>query len=161
MKKGLLILLCTLLLFILTCQDENDPIETNLLELLKGKVYHKDTANGSRYVHFDLSFLGEDSILGEQYEGWSYYEKHNEDPDEQGCFLDSSISSQMYGLYLTWYTDTIINNPIEFKLEGIYDQYWIVTKDDNGTISITAKWGGVDGGYTEMNLEEFIGLDCM
>ena len=31
----------------------------NLIEFLKGKVYRKDIPNGVRYVHFDLSYLGE------------------------------------------------------------------------------------------------------
>ena len=63
---------------------------------------------------------------------------------------------------MQWYTDTIINNPQQFKLDGIYNQTWIVTKNNNDMISI--KYGGdpdIDDDYTEMSLEEFIELDCM
>ncbi|HIF84494.1 MAG TPA: hypothetical protein EYQ79_03350 [Flavobacteriaceae bacterium] len=71
--------------------EEEDVIEQNLLEFLKGKVYHKDTPEGKRYVEFDLSFLLEEDTAidgrGKQYEGWIYYEKHNDDIEEKGCFF--------------------------------------------------------------------------
>ena len=159
MKK--LLLLCALLIFACSSEDSNDEIEINLIELIKGKVYHKEIPNGVRYVHFDLSFLGED-LISERYEGWTYYEKHNNDPNQLGCFLDYSISSSDFGLYLQWYTDTIINNPQQFKLDGIYNQTWIVTKDNNDNISIeTGGAPDIDDDYTEMSLEEFMELDCM
>ena len=160
MKKLILLLLFIPLVF--SCETDNDDVEMNLLELLKGKVYQKDIPNGKRFVHFDLTYLGEDPIIGENYEGWTYYEKLNLDSDELGCFLTYSISSSDFGLYLQWYTDTIINNPQQFKLDGIYNQTWIVTKNNNDMISI--KYGGdpdIDDDYTEMSLEEFIELDCM
>ena len=159
MKK--LLLLCALFIFACSSEDSNDEIEINLIELIKGKVYHKEIPNGVRYVHFDLSFLGED-LISERYEGWTYYEKHNNDPNQLGCFLDYSISSSDFGLYLQWYTDTIINNPEQFKLDGIYNQTWIVTKDNNDNISIeTGGAPDIDDDYTEMSLEEFMELDCM
>ncbi len=103
--------------------EEEDVIEQNLLEFLKGKVYHKDTPEGKRYVEFDLSFLLEEDTAidgrGKQYEGWIYYEKHNDDIEEKGCFLLSSVSSPSFGLYQMWYTDTIIDNTTQFKLDGI------------------------------------------
>ena len=157
--KKLLILIIPL---VFSCEMDNDDVEINLLELLKGKVYQKDIPNGKRFVHFDLTYLGEDPIIGENYEGWTYYEKLNLDSDELGCFLTYNISSSDFGLYLQWYTDTIINNPQQFKLDGIYNQTWIVTKNNNDMISI--KYGGdpdIDDDYTEMSLEEFIELDCM
>ena len=157
MKK--LLLLSALLTFTCSSGDSSDVSNLNLIEFLKGKVYQKETPNGVRYVHFDLSFLGEDTI-SERYEGWTYYEKHNYDPNQLGCFLDYSISSSDYGLYLQWYTDTIINNPTQFKLEGIYGQSWIVTKDDADMIGIESNGWEVDTGYTEMSLEDFIALDC-
>ena len=63
---------------------------------------------------------------------------------------------------MRWYTDTIINNPQQFKLDGIYNQTWIVTKDDNDIISIkTGGDGSIDDGYTEISSEEFMQLDCL
>ena len=159
MKK--LILISAILIF--ACSSDDATFEDNnlnLIEFLKGKVYHKETPNGVRYVHFDLSFLGEHTI-SERYEGWRYYEKHNDDPNQLGCFLDYGISSSDYGLYLQWYTDTIINNPTQFKLEGIYGQSWIVTKDDADMIGIESNGWNIDTGYTEMSLEDFIALDCI
>ena len=158
MKK--LLLLSALLIFTCSSGDSSDVSNLNLIEFLKGKVYQKETPNGVRYVYFDLSFLGEDTI-SERYEGWIYYEKYNDDPNQLGCFLDYGISSSDYGLYLQWYTDTIINNPTQFKLEGIYGQSWIVTKDDADMIGIESNGWDVDTGYTEMSLEDFIALDCI
>lgn len=158
MKK--LLLLSALLTFTCSSGDSSDVSNLNLIEFLKGKVYHKETPNGVRYVHFDLSFLGEDTI-SERYEGWIYYEKYNDDPNQLGCFLDYGISSSDYGLYLQWYTDTIINNPTQFKLEGIYGQSWIVTKDDADMIGINSNGSNIDNGYTEMSLEDFMALDCI
>ena len=158
MKK--LLLLSALLTFTCSSGDSSDVSNLNLIEFLKGKVYQKETPNGVRYVHFDLSFLGEDTI-SERYEGWTYYEKHNDDPNQLGCFLDYGISSSDYGLYLQWYTDTIINNPTQFKLEGIYGQSWIVTKDDADMIGINSNGSDIDNGYTEMSLEDFMALDCI
>ena len=158
MKK--LLLLSALLTFTCSSGDSSDVSNLNLIEFLKGKVYQKETPNGVRYVHFDLSFLGEDTI-SERYEGWTYYEKHNDDPNQLGCFLDYGISSSDYGLYLQWYTDTIINNPTQFKLEGIYGQSWIVTKDDADMIGINSNGSNIDNGYTEMSLEDFMALDCI
>ena len=158
MKK--LLLLSALLTFTCSSGDSSDVSNLNLIEFLKGKVYQKETPNGVRYVHFDLSFLGEDTI-SERYEGWTYYEKYNYDPNQLGCFLDYGISSSDYGLYLQWYTDTIINNPTQFKLEGIYGQSWIVTKDDADMIGINSNGSNIDNGYTEMSLEDFMALDCI
>jgi|TARA_B110000971_G_scaffold246_1_gene257 hypothetical protein len=158
MKK--LLLLSALLTFTCSSGDSSDVSNLNLIEFLKGKVYQKETPNGVRYVHFDLSFLGEDTI-SERYEGWIYYEKYNDDPNQLGCFLDYGISSSDYGLYLQWYTDTIINNPTQFKLEGIYGQSWIVTKDDADMIGINSNGSNIDNGYTEMSLEDFMALDCI
>ena len=73
--------------------------------------------------------------------------------------MTESISSSDYGLYLQWYTDTIINTPDQFKLDGIYSQTWIVTKDENDMISIDYNYSfDVDNGYTEISLEEFRGI---
>ncbi len=159
MKK--LLLLSTLLIFSCSNSDNNGNLEVNLLEFLKGKVYKKDISGGARYVYFDLSYLGEDTI-GNQYEGWTCFEKYNDSNQDLECFLTESISSSDYGLYLQWYTDTIINTPNQFKLDGIYNQTWIVTKDENNMISIEYNYNfDVDNGYTEMSLEAFMALNCM
>ena len=159
MKK--LLLLSTLLILSCSNSDNNDNLEVNLLEFLKGKVYQKEISGGARYVYFDLSYLGEDTI-GNQYEGWTCFEKYNDSNQDLECFLTESISSSDYGLYLQWYTDTIINNPDQFKLDGIYNQTWTVTKDENNLISIDYNYSfDVDNGYTEMSLEEFLALNCM
>ena len=158
MRKSLILLLLISLFFSCEVENENRLIEPNLIELLRGKVFHKDIPDGTIYIHFDLSYLGGNSI-NEQYEGWKYYKKQNDDPNEQGCFLDYSISSLAYGLYLKWDSDTIINNPLQFKLDGIYGQTWIVTKNSDDTISIFNF--NIDDGYTEVTIEEFIELDCL
>ena len=159
MKK--LLLLSTLLIFSCSNSDNNDNLEVNLLEFLKGKVYQKEISGGARYVYFDLSYLGENDI-GNQYERWTCYEKYNDSNESLDCFLTESISSIDYGLYLQWYTDTIINTPEQFKLDGIYNQTWIITKDENDIISIEHNYSfDVDNGYTEMSLEEFTALNCL
>lgn len=159
MKK--LLLLSTLLIFSCSSDDDSHNSEVNLLEFLKGKVYQKEIQGGARYVYFDLSYLGEDTI-GNQYEGWTCYEKHNSSSESLECFLTESISSSDYGLYLEWYTDTIINSPDQFKLDGIYNQTWIVTKDENNIINIDYNYSSdIDNGYTEISLEEFMALNCM
>ena len=159
MKK--LLLLFALLIFACSSEDNTDNSEVDLLEFLKGKVYQKEIPGGVRYVYFDLSYLGEDTI-GNQYEGWTYFEKYNDLDLGLGCSLTESISSSNYGLYLQWYTDTIINTPDQFKLDGIYSQTWTVTKDENDLITIDYNYSfDVDNGYTEMSLEEFMPLNCM
>ena len=159
MKK--LILVSALLIFACSSDDNSDNSEVNLLEFLKGKVYQKEISGGARYVYLDLSYLGEDTI-GNQYEGWACFEKHNDSNLGLECFLTESISSSDLGLYLQWYTDTIINTPDQFKLDGIYSQTWIVTKDENDMISIDYNYNfNIDNGYTEMSLEEFMALNCM
>jgi hypothetical protein len=45
-------------------------------------------------------------------------------------------------------------------LDGIYNQFWIVTKDNANMIGIESIGGEADTGYTEMSLEDFIALDC-
>ena len=58
-------------------------------------------------------------------------------------------------------TDTIIDNSIQFKLDGIYGQTWIVTKYSNGEISINHNGSeNLDGGYSAMSLEDFNMLNC-
>jgi hypothetical protein len=159
MKK--ILLLSAFLIFACSSDDNTDNLEVNLLELLKGKVYQKEIPGGARYVYFDLSYLGEDTI-GNQYEGWTCFEKYNDSNQGLDCSLTESISSSSYGLYLQWYTDTIINTPNQFKLDGIYSQTWTVTKDENNLISIDYNYSfNIDNDYTEMSLEEFMALNCM
>ena len=131
----------------------------NLLEFLKGKVYRKDIPNGVRYIHFDLSYVPYtyNGDTFEQYEGWAFYEIHNDSPDEQGCFgLYPIISASAYALQL----NPAINNPTEFKFDGAFGQWWIVTKNPDNTISINHS-GSIDDGYIEVTIEEFIELDCL
>mgnify|MGYP001164217574 FL=1 len=135
----------------------------NLLEFLKGKVYRKDIANGVRYVHFDLSYLGS-QITGdfgtiEQYEGWSFYEILNDSPDEQGCFFNFQLSNSFANHWL--WIDPDNNSPTEFKFNGVFGQYWTVTKNSDDTISIAYLNDDSDDGYTELTIEEFIELDCL
>ena len=159
MKK--LLLLSVLLILACSNDDNTDNSDVNLLEFLKGKVYQKEIPGGASYVYFDLSYLGEDTI-GNQYEGWTCFEKYNDSNQGLECLLTESISSSNYGLYLQWYTDTIINTPDQFKLDGIYNQTWTVTKDENNLISIDYNYSfDVDNGYSEMSLEEFLALNCM
>ena len=70
------------ILLLFSCEKEENLIEQNLIEFLKGKVYQKDIPEGKRYVKFDLSVLQEDDTVnlelglnsrGKQYEGWVYY----------------------------------------------------------------------------------------
>ena len=132
----------------------------NLIEFLKGKVYRKDITNGVRYVHFDLSFVGEtvyDGQTVERYEGWSFYEILNDNPDEQGCFLQYPIiSASNYALNL----NPAVNSSTEFKFDAVFGQSFSVTKNSDDTISIDHS-SGLEDGYTELTIEEFISLDCL
>ena len=131
----------------------------NLLEFLKGKVYRKDITNGVRYVHFDLSYVGETVYEGqtvERYEGWSFYEILNDNPDEQGCFLTGlPVTYNNYSLVL----NPAINSPTEFSFDAVFGQSFTVTKNSDDTISIFNF--NIDDGYTEVAIEEFIELDCL
>ena len=144
--------------------------EQNLLVFLKGKVCYKNIPAGKQYVHFDLSYLNSDEYgleINKQYEGWKYFYKDNDDIEEKGCYATGEISNSNLGLRLEWYSDTIINNPKQFKLDGIYGQTFIVTKKSNTKIEIQSgsayqpieDW---DGGpeFELINLEEFNKLDC-
>ena len=62
MRKSLILLLLISLFFSCEVENENRLIEPNLIELLKGKVFHKDIPDGTIYIHFDLSYLGANSI---------------------------------------------------------------------------------------------------
>ena len=130
----------------------------NLLEFLKGKVYRKDITNGVRYVHFDLSYAPYtyDGQTVEQYEGWSFYEILNDNPDEQGCFLQYPIiSASSYALVL----NPAFNSTTEFKFDAVFGQSFTVTKNSDDTISIFNF--NIDDGYTDVTIEEFIELDCL
>ncbi|MEJ6791783.1 MAG: hypothetical protein QNK89_03345 [Lacinutrix sp.] len=134
----------------------------NLLEFLKGKVYRKDIPNGVRYVHFDLSYVGQITNEGnivEAYEGWSFYEVFNNNPDQQGCVLQLlPVTFSYYALNL----DPNINSPTQFKFNGAFGQSWVVTKNPvDDTISINSSSNGSEDGYTELTIEEFIELDCL
>ena len=166
------------ILLLLSCEKEENLVEQDLIEFLKGKVYQKDIPEGKRYVKFDLSVLQQDDTVslelglnsrGKQYEGWVYYEKHDGYVNEKGCFTgyelqlgyNGVVSASTFGLYQRWYTDTIINNSTQFKLDGIYGQTWIVTKDSNGEISINHNGSeNLDDEYSLMSLNEFNRLNC-
>ena len=150
--------------------------EQNLIVFLKGKVYYRNNPGdatydaGKEYTQFDLSYINSDEYGLEgnkQYEGWNYFYKDNDDIEEKGCYATGEISNSGLGLRLKWYTDTIINNPKQFKLDGIYGQTFIVTKKSNTKIEIQSGNGyvpivdWVEGPEFElMNLEEFNKLDC-
>jgi hypothetical protein len=130
----------------------------NLIEFLKGKVYRKDIPNGVRYVHFDLSYttFTYDGQTVERYEGWSFYEILNDNPDEQGCFLTGlPVTYNNYSLVL----NPAINSPTEFSFDAVFGQSFTVTKNSDDTISIFNF--NIDDGYTEVTIEEFISLDCL
>ena len=132
----------------------------NLIEFLKGKVYRKDIPNGVRYVHFDLTEIPNE-IYGytlDYYDGWALYEKNNDSSDEQGCFLPQlPVTYNNYSPIL----NSAINSPTEFRFDGIFGQNWTVTKNPDDTISISNNYNGIDDGYTQVTIEEFIELDCL
>jgi hypothetical protein len=86
--------------------------------------------------------------------------------DKKGCYAAGEVSNSNLDLRIEWYSDTIINNPKQFKLDGIYGQTFIVIKKSNTKIEIQSRnayqpiedW---DGGpeFELMNLEEFNKLD--
>ena len=65
------------------------------------------------------------------------------------CFEDFSTPSSREGGNL------FDDNPLQFKLEGIYEQIWTVTKNPDDTISIDHNYFGIEDGYTELTIEEF------
>lgn len=144
--------------------------EQNLIVFLKGKVYYTNNPGdatydaGKGYVQFDLSYLGEER--GGQYEGWRSFYKENDDIEEKGCFTTGGIGANV-GLCLVWYTDTIINNSKQLKLDGIYGQTYLFTKKSNNKIQFQGGDANVpiadwDEGfeYELMSKEEFNKLDC-
>ena len=40
--------------------------------------------------------------------------------DKKGCYAAGEVSNSNLDLRIEWYSDTIINNPKQFKLDGIY-----------------------------------------
>ena len=144
MKK---IILFISIVFCFSCEEE--VIEQNLLEFLIGKVYEKqsDTAfwdidgsgDGKLYVQFfeDVNYFDNDTIAL----GWNFY---NIPVNENNCSFSGAVDVASYGMW------TYINTPSELIIEGIYSQFWEITKTSKNKIEILYGWGL---GSSDLNYE--------
>ena len=136
MKK---IILFISIVFCFSCEEE-DVIEQNLLEFLIGKVYEAQSdsdywgidlsGDGKLYVQFfeDVNYRDNDTIAL----GWNFY---NIPVNENNCSFDGAIDVEGYGMW------PYINTPSELKIEGIYGQFWEITKTSKNKIEILYGWG--------------------
>tara|TARA_B110000014_G_scaffold55936_1_gene37772 strand:+ start:336 stop:818 length:483 start_codon:yes stop_codon:yes gene_type:complete len=156
------IILFLSLIFLFSCEEEQDLVEQNLLDYLKDKVVYRELDDKMQYIYFDLSYDSL-SVVCYGYCGWIYYDKNNNDIEEKGCFK----SGYGGGGVLQWYTEDTINTPTQFKLDRIYGQYAIVSKADD--IIKIEEWAGAgatpylisrEDGFREMRKEDFDELNC-
>ncbi len=127
------------IVFCFSCEEE-DVIEQNLLEFLIGKVYETQSdsdywgidgsGDGKLYVQFfeDVNYFDNDTIAL----GWNFY---NIPVNESNCSFSGVINVQGYGMW------TYINTPSELKIEGVYGQFWEITKTSKNKIEILYGWG--------------------
>ena len=136
MKK---IILFISIVFCFSCEEE-DVIEQNLLEFLIGKVYEAQSdsdywgidlsGDGKLYVQFfeDVNYFDNDTIAL----GWNFY---NIPVNENNCSFSGAVDVASYGMW------TYVNTPSELKIEGIYGQFWEITKTSKNKIEILYGWG--------------------
>ena len=145
MKK---IILFISIVFCFSCEEE-DVIEQNLLEFLIGKVYEAQSdsdywgidlsGDGKLYVQFfeDVNYFDNDTIAL----GWNFY---NIPVNENNCSFSGAVDVASYGMW------TYINTPSELIIEGIYSQFWEITKTSKNKIEILYGWGL---GSSDLNYE--------
>ena len=145
MKK---IILFISIVFCFSCEEE-DVIEQNLLEFLIGKVYEAQSdsdywgidgsGDGKLYVQFfeDVDYRNGDTITL----GWNFY---NIPVNESNCSLSGVINVEGYGMW------PLTNTPSELIIEGIYSQFWEITKTSKNKIEILYGWGL---GSSDLNYE--------
>ena len=164
MKK---IIIFISIVFCFSCEEE-DVIEQNLLEFLIGKVYIAQSDNdywgidgsgdGELYVQFfeDVNYFDNDTIAL----GWNFYKIPI---NEINCSLLRTFDVDRYGMF------TNINTPSELIIEGIYSQFWEITKTSKNKIEILYGWGlgGSDLNYQgealkleKISLGDFNKLNC-
>ena len=144
MKK---IILFISIVFCFSCEEE--VIEQNLLEFLIGKVYEAQSdsdywgidgsGDGKLYVQFfeDVNYFDNDTIAL----GWNFY---NIPVNENNCSFSGAVDVASYGMW------TYINTPSELIIEGIYSQFWEITKTSKNKIEILYGWGL---GSSDLNYE--------
>jgi len=135
---------------------------------LIGKVYEAKSesdfmgtdlsGDGKLYVQFfeDVNYFDNDTIAL----GWNFY---NIPVNENNCSFSGAVDVASYGMW------TYINTPSELIIEGIYSQFWEITKTSKNKIEILYGWGlgGSDLNYQgealkleKISLGDFNKLNC-
>ena len=114
-----------------------------------GKVYEAQSdsdywgidlsGDGKLYVQFfeDVNYFDNDTIAL----GWNFY---NIPVNENNCSFSGAVDVASYGMW------TYINTPSELKIEGVYGQFWEITKTSKNKIEILYGWGL---GSSDLNYE--------
>ena len=130
MKK---IILFISIVFCFSCEEE--VIEQNLLEFLIGKVYETQSSGND---FWNIGVPGDGKMYAQFFEDgveslrWDLY--HIPDNDNN-CSLAWVFDVQGYGMW------TVINTPLELRIDGVYGQFWVFTKTSKNKIEILYGWG--------------------
>ena len=116
------------------------------------------SGDGKLYVQFfeDVNYFDNDTIAL----GWNFY---NIPVNENNCSFLRAVDVASYGMW------TYINTPSELIIEGIYSQFWEITKTSKNKIEIQygLGLGGSDLHYEgealkleKISLGDFNKLNC-
>ena len=142
------------LFFFFSCQKE-DPIEQNLFEFLRGKVYEGRSSStgdfwnsgaeidGNMYVHFPETT--------HEWLEWDIYYKADGDDE---CLYHWSYNQDMYGL------QNIINTPSELQVNGVYGQVWLFTKTSKNQLEVNYMNGTIPLKLEIISNKDFQDLNC-
>ena len=158
MKK---IILFISIVFCFSCEEE--VIEQNLLEFLIGKVYETQSSGND---FWNIGEPGDGKMYAQFFEDgveslrWDLY--HIPDNDNN-CSLAWVFDVQGYGMW------TVINTPLELRIDGVYGQFWVFTKTSKNKIEILYGMGAGSGSeqyrgealkLEKINLGDFNKLNC-
>ena len=159
MKK---IILFISIVFCFSCEEE-EVIEQNLLEFLIGKVYETQSSGND---FWNIGEPGDGKMYAQFFEDgveslrWDLY--HIPDNDNN-CSLAWVFDVQGYGMW------TVINTPLELRIDGVYGQFWVFTKTSKNKIEILYGMGAGSGSeqyrgealkLEKINLGDFNKLNC-
>jgi hypothetical protein len=137
--------------------EEQELVDLNLYEFLRGKVYVSPSAASNDFwnvgTELDGKMYVQFSKNGDDWEGWKIFYKA--DNNNNNCELDWVFDDYSYNLVNT------TNTPSKLRIDGVYGQFWVFTKTAGNKIEILYG-NGAGSGNEQFNGEalklEFISL---
>ncbi len=142
------------LFFFFSCQKE-DPIEQNLFEFLRGKVYEGRSSSTGDFWNSGAEINGNMYVkFLENTNEWLEWEIYYKPDGDDKCSWHWIYNYELYAL------ENTNNTPSELQVNGVYGQVWFFTKTSKNQLEVNYMNGTIPLKLEIISNKDFQDLNC-